>query len=217
MHKFTKIVSKLILIILLILPAVILQILISQNSNIVLGLVNFVRNYLVIYIVILLAIKVVGIVYPPLPGVAFTLTSIALIGWELAYAIDLVGSMLGASLAYFLGAKYGYRLLIKLFGKTLANKIANIKLKSQNQVEAGVVLRFAGGGILSDGLVWGAKLIGFRYKSFLIGYIISHLITTLPVFYLVSASITLNSWVVVVGVAILAWLVIYKFKGRYFE
>ncbi len=104
-----------------------------------------------------------------------------------------------------------------MVGQPLTEKIRHTQLKRTNQVEAAIVLRFATGGLLSDGLAWGASLIGFRYKSFIVGYLISHIITTLPIFYLVGVSMSFDSWIAVAAVAITAWLVMYKFKGRYFE
>ena len=122
-----------------------------------------------------------------------------------------------ATVSYFLGKKYGYTILKKVVGKFLADKIRAIKLKQRNQIEAALFLRFASGGLLSDGLAWGASLIGFRYVPFITGYIVSHFATTLPIFYLISASISYHSWLIGGVGVIVAWMILYRFKGRYFE
>ena len=215
MQKFLSVAPKLGLIIILILPAVVIQI--YSKSSIVTDITSFVHVYLPVYIAVLFLLKALSIVYPPLPGVVLTLGSIPFIGWELAYLTDISGSMVGATISFYLGSKYGYTILNRLFGKTIADKIASIKLKQKNQIEAALFLRFASGGMLSDALAWGASLIGFKYVPFIVGYGISHVITTAPVFYFIAASISFDSWMIVAGAAIIAWLIIYKLKGRYFE
>lgn len=215
MKKAMKILGRVGFILLLISPALIIQL--ASQSRLVIHLNTLVHIYLPLYLFTLIILKVLGIVYPPLPGIVFTLASIPLVGWKVAYLVDLVGSTLGATCAFFLGKKYGYTFLNRMIGKTLADKIMKIKLKKKNQIEASLFLKFASGGLFSDGLAWGASLIGFRYIPFTIGYAISHVVLTLPVFFFVSASISFNSWVVIATVSALAWLAIYKFKGRYFE
>jgi uncharacterized membrane protein YdjX (TVP38/TMEM64 family) len=214
-QKIYIVLSKLVFVSFLILPALIIQMIIQSGALV--GLFIFIHTYLPLYLLALLAIKAVSIVYPPLPGVAFTVASIPLIGWQYAYFIDFLGSTIGASISFFLGQKYGYSILNRVIGKTIADKIIKIKLKQRNQIEAAIFLRFAAGGMLSDGLAWGASLIGFKFLPFIVGFGIAHVITTLPVFYFVALSISFNSWVLVAVVTILAWLIIYKFKGRYFE
>jgi uncharacterized membrane protein YdjX (TVP38/TMEM64 family) len=213
--KIKQTTTKLSWILLLILPAILIQL--FAKSAVVANLSTIVQANLLVYLIVILILKSFGIVYPPMPGVALTLASIPLIGWKLAYLLDFTGGMLGATAAYYLGRKYGYSILKRILGEQIVDKIKKTNLKQRNQIEAAIMLRFASGGVLSDGLTWGASLIGFRYVPFAVGYAISHLITTLPIFYFINASITLNSWLLVAVVAILAWLIIYKLKGRYFE
>ncbi len=213
--KLFRVISKILFGLLLISPAFVFQF--AAHTKAVQDFSSVVQLHLPLYLIALLLIKAVSIVYPPLPGAAFTLGSLPLIGWQLAYVVDVLGSFLGATLAFYLGKKYGYTLLNHILGKTLTDKIATIKLKPQNQVEASICLRLAVGGMLSDGLAWGASLIGFRYLPFIIGYLLSHTIVTLPIFYFIAAAISFNSWLILGTIMILAWLVIYLFKGRYFE
>ncbi len=215
MGIITKTARGLGLVALLVFPALLIQS--TSNSVFVAEFAIIAQRNLVLYVPSLVLLKASSIVYPPLPGVVLTLASVPLIGWEPAYVIDIIGSGLGASTAYFLGKKYGYAILEKVVGQPLTEKIRHTQLKRTNQVEAAIVLRFATGGLLSDGLAWGSSLIGFRYKSFIVGYLISHIITTLPIFYLVGVSMSFDSWIIVSAVTITAWLVMYKFKGRYFE
>jgi len=134
----------------------------------------------------------------------------------LAYLIDLTGSTLGSSIAFILGKKYGQSILSRVVGQGITEKIMNTKLKQGTQVEASIVLSFASVG-LSDGLAWGGSLIGFKFWPFALGRIMSHLLTTLPIFFLIAVSTSFNSWLIVAFATVLAWLMIFKFKGRYFE
>src|SRR3989337_132416 len=77
--------------------------------------VLWVQQNLLLYFLFLLFIKILGILWPPLPGGLFTLGSIPAIGWELAYIADLVGSVIGSSGAFFMGRRYGPKLLRKFF------------------------------------------------------------------------------------------------------
>lgn len=215
MENVKKILSKFGFIFLFILPAILIQQM--SQSETFLDIAFAVQSHIVVYFLALFVLKALSIIYPPLPGVIFTIASIPLIGWKLAYYADILGSSFGATVSYFLGKKYGYAILKKVVGKFLADKIQAIKLKQRNQIEAALFLRFASGGLLSDGLAWGASLIGFRYVPFIIGYIVSHVATTLPVFYLISASVSYQSWIIGGVGVIIAWLILYKFKGRYFE
>lgn len=207
--------SRIFFFLLLFLPTFVLQF--ASQTKEVQSFIAFVHSHFLVYLASLFIGKTISIIYPPLPGAIFTLASVPLIGWKAAYVIDVLGSFVGVSASFYLGKKYGYAILNRVVGTTITNKISSIKLKPRNQVEAAIFLRFAVGGLLSDGLAWGASLIGFRYLTFIIGHLISHVIITLPIFYLISTSISLNSWSIIGLATIVAWLVIYKYKGRYFE
>ena len=187
------------------------------NTHSFAQLVQIVQSNKLLFLVSLFFGKSASIVYPPLPGAILTLGSIPLVGWKWAYFIDIIGSITGATIAYFLGKKYGVTLLNWALGITITQKITSIKLKKRNQIESAFILRIAAGGLLSDGLAWGASLIKLNYLPFIIGYILSHLLTTLPLFYLLSLSISVESWIIVLPVAIVAIIILYKLKGRYFE
>lgn len=187
------------------------------KTDLVNRIIELIHANLALFLVAVTLAKAASIVYPPLPGVVFTITAIPLVGWEFAYLIDMIGSLIGAATSYFLGQKYGTSILHRVLGNALTNKITKIKLKPINQIEAAIMLRLAAGGLLSDGLAWGASIIGFRFKPFIFGYAISHVLTTAPVFYALGASLSLHSWALFLAVAGLSWLVIFKFKGRYFE
>ena len=176
-----------------------------------------VRHYFFLYVLVVFFLKSISIVYPPLPGSLFTVASIPFVGWQVAYAIDFVGSVFGALVSFLLGKKYGEKLLRLMLGDYIAQKVLAIKLKEKNQVESAVVLKIASGGVLSDGLAWGASLIGFKLQPFLLGYAISHVAVTLPIFYLLGASVEIQSGLIVGVLMLAASGLIFYFKGRYFE
>ena len=168
-------------------------------------------------IILIVLAKAASIVYPPLPGIILTLAMIPILGWQKAYEVELIGSLLGVTSAYWLGHRYGEKIIKWIAGEKLLAKIKAVKLKPGNQFEAAFVLRTASGGVLSDALAWGASLIGLRYWPYLLGHLANHVLATLPLFVLVGWSVTLNSWLLIGPVMLIAWLLIWKFKGRYFE
>ncbi len=170
-----------------------------------------------VFLVALLLGKALSIIYPPLPGAILSLSAIPVVGWAWAYTIDILGSLIGSSISYFLGKKYGEPILKWAIGERFTTKVTSIRVKPGNQMVATFMLRIASGGMLSDGLAWGASLIGLRYRSFITGYLASHVLTTLPIFYLLSLSLNIKSWIILVPITVAAWLIIYKFKGKYFE
>lgn len=189
----------------------------ADQSSSFQSMIIWLQQYQALFLVSLLFLKAISIIYPPLPGNLFTLGSIPIVGWEWAYTIDILGSTSGATISYFLGKKYGEPILRWAIGEKLTAKITSIKIKSNNQIAAAFFLRLASGGMLSDGLSWGASLVKFRYVPFMVGYIISHILTTLPIFYLISLSISIKSWAIILPTILVAWFIIYKFKGKYFE
>lgn len=168
-------------------------------------------------LVLVVFAKALSIVYPPLPGIILTLAMIPILGWQKAYAVELAGSLLGVTAAYELGYRYGEKLIKWIAGEVLLKKIKAVKLKPGNQFEAAFVLRTASGGVLSDVLAWGASLIGLRYWPYLLGHLANHLLATLPIFLLLGWSVQLNSWLLIGPVVFIAWFLVWKFRGRYFE
>lgn len=168
-------------------------------------------------LVFIILAKAASIVYPPLPGIILTLAMIPILGWQKAYIVELIGSLLGVTAAYGLGYRYGEKLIKWIAGETLLKKIKAVKLKPGNQFEAAFVLRTASGGALSDTLAWGASLIGLRYWPYFLGHWANHVLATLPLFFLIGLSIKLHTWLIAIPVMIFGWLIIWKFKGRYFE
>lgn len=199
----------------IILPGILLQVII--NTGQIESIIQFLKNNYLIYLPFIFISKIVGVVYPPFPGTLLTFSAIPVFGWEVAYFLDIFGSFSGSCITFYLGKRYGYGLMRSILGDKLVEKIKGIRLKKHNQIESAIVLRFASIGILSDGIVWGASMWGFKFQTFIIGYMIAHFVTTAPLFLLLGLSVSFSSWLITFGVAFIAWILLYRFKGRYFE
>lgn len=216
MGKALRVIGKIIFILMLMYVFPILYYLFRDNPSLI-SLVHMLRANQTAFLAAIFLGKAVSIVYPPLPGNIITLAAIPVAGWAWAYAADIAGSALGVTISYFLGQQYGTPILRWAVGDKLTDRITAIKTKSRHQVIAAFILRTGTGGILSDGLAWGASLIGFRFPAFITGHLLSHLVTTLPIFYLLGISLSINSALIVIPTVISSWILIYIFKGKFFE
>src|SRR3989338_10950166 len=100
---------------------------------------NFVtwsQHYIWVYFIVLVFFKTLAIVWPPLPGGLFTLGSVAVIGWKWAFFGQVIGGLLGAGIAFWLGNKYGYGLLSKIFDEQTLEKIRRVKIYNHREFEA---------------------------------------------------------------------------------
>lgn len=175
------------------------------------------QHNLLVFLITLLAIKVLGIVWPPIPGGILTLGAIPIIGWETAYTTDFLGSLIGSSIAFYLGKKYGYKFLKNIFDVKTLEKIQKTKVVSKREIEGVFVMRTLTGSTISEAVCYGAGLLKIKYKNFLIGSTLSHLATGIPAYYLASSfftkgNFTINIVFILIALPLLIWL-----RKRYFE
>lgn len=175
------------------------------------------KDNLLLFSVSLFALKVTGIIYPPLPGGTLTLAAIPILGWQTAYAIDLAGSIVGSIAAYHLGKKYGYRLLSKLFDQSLIEKMQSLKVKKNKEIEAIFVYRVLLGGTVLEAICYGAGILGIGFKNFLIGSILSHIAVGVPLYYLINNVFSGKNAAIIVVSLVVAVVLFSKLKNRYFE
>lgn len=188
---------------------------IKQSGNLDLFFAWSQRNYL-LFIGVLLVLKIAAMVYPPLPGGILTLGAIPVIGWVMAYSVDLLGSLIGSSFAYFIGKKYGYELLRKVFDESTVQRFRSVKIKPGREVESVFVLRILGGMVVEI-VAYGSGLLGIHFKSFLIGSLFSHMLIGIPSYYLANNIFSTQNIFFSFGVLVLSILLLWKIKGRYFE
>lgn len=178
---------------------------------------SWAKQNLITFSVSLLALKIFSIVYPPLPGGLVTLASIPFLGWQLAYGIDFLGSMIGSSIAYFIAKKYGYDFLNKIFDAKTINKIHRVKVHPNREIESVFALRILLGTTVLEVLCYGAGLLNIKYKNFLIGSIGSHLLLGIPTYYLASNIVEFKNIPLTVGLIVLGAFIFWKLRKRYFK
>ena len=181
------------------------------------GFIIWARQNLVIYFIFLVSIKIIGLVFPPIPGGLVTWGSIVVIGWQAAFAADFIGAMIGATANYYMGKKWGVTIVKKIFGNTISNKISKLKIRKGREIESVAVFKVAGGGTIVEAISFFAGIINLNLKQFLAGSAIASLVIGLPTYILTdnllsSRNIALNLAAILAG-----FFVLYKLKGRYFE
>src|SRR3990167_8781176 len=132
----------------------------------------------------LIFIKFVGIVYPPISGGYFTLAAIPIIGWEKALICDLTGSLLGGSVDYYIGRKYGIKIVKKFFGDAIAEKVGLIKIKKGKEIEGLIVSRILTGATIVEAIHYAAGLFKINFWKYTVAMVISHLIIGIPVYWI---------------------------------
>ena len=180
--------------------------------------ISWSQENIIVYFVILVLMKILAIVWPPIPGGLLTLGSIPVIGWQLSYLADVLGGFIGASIAYYLGKTYGREFLQKLFDEPALAQLDRIKVIKNREVEAIAVLRVFYGTI-SEVISYGSGLLGVSFKNFALGIFFSAL-ATLPLYYVVNNLFNGSTGVGLIlngGILVAALILFFKFKGRYFE
>lgn len=172
---------------------------------------------IVFFFLTLVLIKVVGILWPPIPGGIFTLAAIPVLGWFPAYLSDLAGSLIGSSLAFFLGKKYGYPFLKKIFDKEMVLKIKNIKFKKNKELESIFVLRILSGSIFLEAICYGAGLLNVKFVNFFVASLLSHVVVGVPVYYFAKNIVSSDNIFLNIVSLIIVVLIFWKLKGRYLE
>lgn len=165
----------------------------------------------------LVIIKILGIIWPPLPGGVLTLGSIPVLGWQTAYVADLLGSIVGTSLAFVISRKFGRGLLRKILTDEMLDSIEAVKFKQGRQFEVFMLLMLAGGTVI-DIMSYAAGLVkSVRFLPFASARLISHLIVGIPSFYFVSNILSGNNVILSVLLVLLIIPIIWRLRHRYLE
>lgn len=168
-----------------------------------------------LYCVILIFIKIVGIVWPPLPGGVITIASIPILGWSGAYLTDLAGGIVGSIIAYFLARKWGKPFLRKIFNDDIIKQIDKIKLVPKHEIEGLFLLRIFGGSIVEI-VCYGAGLLKARFWHFLLASISSHLVVGVPTFFFFNGLMQGKNVLINFIIVIATFTLLYKYKNKYF-
>ncbi len=167
-------------------------------------------------VIFLLLLKIIGIIWPPLPGVIPLIGAIPVIGWLPAFLIDTVGYIIGSVIAYFLANRYGMQVISKLFGQAGVIEVSKFKIKPERELEAIVLMKIFGGGI-GEFISYAAGLTKIKLKNFIFGSIIASVVVGIPLFYYFNFALSHNNLLfslVPLGVGILLF---YIMRRRYFD
>ena len=107
------------------------------TSGMLNGLIFWAKQNLVVYFIFIVAVKTMGLIFPPIPGGLVTWGSIIVIGWQAAFAADFVGGIFGATANYYMGKKWGMAIVEKIFGERISTKIAKMKINRAYGVNDG--------------------------------------------------------------------------------
>jgi uncharacterized membrane protein YdjX (TVP38/TMEM64 family) len=177
---------------------------------------DWASHHLVILFFLVLFIKTMGIVIPPIPGNLFTYFSVPFLGAPIAFALDFMGSTLGSTIAFFLTRKYGRKFISQMFGETILKKIDTIKIKKHKEVESLFMLRLFGGAF-SDTICFAAGLMDIKFKDYIIAHMLCGIIAGIPMFFLINNVFQGKNLAFSLITGVISILVIYKLRGRYFE
>ena len=99
----------------------------------------------------------------------------------------------------------------------MEKKIKSINVKQHREIESVFVLRMLGGGTVMEAVCYGAGLLNVKYKNFLIGSVLSHILFGIPLFLLTNQLFSTKN-IVMTGIWVIVPLfILWKVKGRYFE
>ena len=180
------------------------------------GVIDWAQQNFALYFVVLVLVKIASIIWPPLPGGLLTLGSIPVIGWFPAFLAEALGAIGGATIAYFLGRKYGYRFLQKIFSEGAIVRIQRIKIKKEKELEAVFFLRIFTGALFSEAISYGSGVIGIKYRNFFFATLFT-VVLALPMFYFLNEIFVGRNIVIYVPIVLLFAFVFWRMRGRYFE
>jgi len=177
----------------------------------------WVKKNKTLFVIYLSIYKIISVLWPPLTGGLATLASIPFLGWVNAYLIDLIGSILGGIMAYFLGKKYGLKILVLLFDRNVVEKIKKIKVRKDKEIEAVFLYRIFFGSTIIEAIYYGAGFLNISFKNFIIAATASHMLIGIPSYYF-TKNIIEGKNVILIAISFLIGIPFFvKFKKRHFE
>ena len=177
--------------------------------------VDWTQGNLIIFYPVVILIKIVGIVWPPIPGAVFTVGSIWIIGWFPAYLADFLGSIIGSVFAYFIARRWGYPIMGLILDEKTIDKIKNTHVKKGKEFEAVFLFRFFGGPLL-EVVCYAAGVLRIRFGVFLLSSVLSHMLVGIPTFYLFKRITSGDHLIINAVLLICAILIFIFFRSRYF-
>lgn len=170
---------------------------------------------------LLVMYKTVSALWPPLSSGMISIAFIPFIGWLPAYVCDLLGSLIGGTITYILGQKYGFKILSMVLEPNIVGKISQLKVNPKKEIEGIYILRILLGTTILEAIGYCAGLFKVKYSNFLIGWGLAHITLTLPSFYLIHLSLAffgVGSKGLLIGLLplLIFVLIVKRLKKRYF-
>ena len=177
----------------------------------------FLQENIVWAALIMILVKTIGVVWPPLSPGILMFVLIPTVGWFNAFVIDWIGEMVGSVIAYWLAVRYGESFVNRVVGKRAMDTIRSIKITPGKEFEFLFIMRFIGW-TLFDFICYAAGLLKVGFKPFMLSAILSYTISGLIVFKF--ADLFLSGGIVnylLVSLLVLCAYIVYRHKDRYLQ
>lgn len=169
------------------------------------------------FIAFISAFKLLGTIYPPIPGSSVTIGAVPLVGWETAFAIDFVMSNVGGVINYLIARSNGERFIKKFIGQGILNQIHKIKIKEGKEIEGLIMIRIMIGAVAMEAIHYAAGLLKINFWKYLYAMVVSHAMMGIPIYYLIELLIETRSIFLIMFVPIVLLPFLYKFRKRYLD
>lgn len=179
------------------------------------NIVKFAQDKYYLFLFILFLIKLVGIIFPPIPGGGFVLASVPIIGWPTAYLIDASGSIIGGIFNYHIAKKYGISFISKTLGPKSAERVKSIKIKEGREIESILILRLLMGAVILEFIHYAAGILDIKFRKYFMALIISQVVIGVPMFYFFDVIVTGEFKLAFAMLVILAIPLLYLSRKRY--
>jgi len=185
-----------------------------QNTLYFKYILKWAKNNKGLLITVIIFIKIIGIVWPPIPGALVSIAAIPILGWKLAYLSNLTGLIIGAVTAYKIAEMWGEKLVKKIID---LNTMKKIRIKKGREIELVILLTIFGGGAFFEAVCYAAGLLKIDIKKFLVGIIIGNALVGIPYYYIIDKAILLNMTLIAIILSLSIVFILYKLKIRYLE
>lgn len=178
--------------------------------------VNFTAEHLMITLFILFLLKIFAIVWPPFAATVIIMGLMPIIGFWNAFLVDYIGEVVGSSIVYFISRRWGDRLVPKILGRSLYERVMKIKINKDNEFEFLFLLRILGGNFF-ELVCYAAGLLGIGYRNFFLTTISAYFLLSFVFFKLTEGLFSRTTFFLSAGL-IIALVVFFKYlRKRYIK
>ncbi len=168
--------------------------------------------------IIFIVVQFLQVTIVPLPAAVTTLAGVALFGFWPTFFYSVIGMMIGSMLAFYLGRKFGVKLIIWLFGKNAYNKYVKF---TQGKDKVVLTLMFLFPFFPDDLLCIVAGITDMKYWQFFVIMLITRPLNILIMEGALKGftSIPLTGygipiWIAIIAVALVAVVLAFKYSGK---